>query len=254
MLPLAVLVYDFRAKTARLTALLHLCAVLLLSLLLWGGLCVFLRQGALNPETVASVLDPLRVSLLENLEKYLGMAFALLAEQTGAELDLSELPAVCEAILTVLINRLPGLLVFSALVLAHLLHSTLTISLYKMGREDLLYPALRHFRLSGVSALLLTFTLFVSLFTSEETLFAALCANLMLMLMPGYVLVGYQWHITHFRMMRPMQKLLNLLFWGFLLFNLPQSVLYVLAFSGITYTLHRILSARLAEHRDGDPQ
>ena len=171
-------------------------------------------------------------------------AFAQMAElYQAAEISLPFTDADIEAFASLLINILPGLLIALASITCYLIWRTILCLLVVWQSLPRLPRRIAVLDISTTCAILFVVVAILSMIASSgssPTLFGAICQNLMLILEPALVLVGFQTLIGGRDRQRSCLSFLLLFGVAFVFFSNPLSGVELLAFVGA----FRVVAAR----------
>lgn len=221
--------------------------LLVVGILLW----LFLKENCdvINGANIKALLDDLRgqaVEAFQEIREELIRTFAETATASQAEAYAEEINTIMsDTVLTNLIaavfNLLPAVVVVSCSILAYLAQETLCALYFSVGAKVVLTPNATAFSMSVPSAVIYLVTFVISLFSQTVSLFFVITENLMLILLPGFLLIGFHNEGTRFRQMRGGAKALSvILLVAMFLFSPVLAVEFVASWGAIAMILASI--------------
>lgn len=192
-LPAAMLtVYAIKKKKPKVSAICHICIGFCISLIVMLAIAIFNFAGSISPESIAAFFESAKLEVTEAIKE----VFALIGDSAAEMLDVSsiglDLDLLAENIVTVSFNLLPAIAVVIFNVLAYLMHSLSLTLIYNDDEKKKEALPMLVFDMSIHSAFLFLLALILSFaLASEKTaMYGAVAENLMVILLPGYVITA----------------------------------------------------------------
>lgn len=201
--------------------------------------------GSIDRDVIVSHFETQRVWLVDIMERELKTAIEALGAQgsDAAAMQSYFTRDLLTLMVSTIYNVLPGLVIMVCAILAYVTHSFLCGSYFRLGMKKMLTPAALTFTMSPVSAVIYVVAFFITVFVSATDLFGAVVQNVLLMLMPGFLLMGFTALRMQYQTAR--RKLGFFLLILAILFLSSTMILHLLAFYGAMSVLIATLGAHL---------
>ena len=240
----------------RTTAICFTVAGFLMSALTITAVMIYRTQGGLDLEAIRNAVDSgreyivreliaARDSLLEvtaqvEMDEQMREAYDLWAQSLSDD--------VLRATVGILFNVVPAFVTVLCSILAFLSQMVLNATYHRTGLNTVLTPDATTFTMSGVSAVIYILAFLLTLFVSDTTMAGAVIQNIVLILTPGFCVMGiYDLRQTLSRM-RGQARLWFVIFVGAMLCLCSgASALYVLGMWGAYGVGARLLREKLMQ-------
>jgi hypothetical protein len=244
----------------RTTAICFAEGGLLLSLVILIGAWLYTACKSLDQAAIAAYIESLRQELtqllmsvrdvlLENL-KVAGESNPAAYERLAASMSDATLLGIVQQ----LFNLIPAFAVVVCSIIAYEAQMLLNFIYRFTGMKQVVTPVSFVFTMSIPAAVLYMVSFFVSVFATGSSLAVALMDNLCLMLLPGFLLVGFGSMLTAFAAMKRNGGGFLLILAFALLCCCSSSALYLLALWGANMVLTAPLRRKMMQMTDNDNQ
>ncbi len=244
----------------RTTAICFAEGGLLLSLAILIGIWLYTACGSLDRTAIAEYINSLRQELLQALMSVRDVLLENL--RTAGEgnpeayerLTASMSDASLKGIVQQLFNLLPAFAVILCSIIAYEAQMLLNFTYRFTGMKQVVTPVSFVFTMSIPAAVLYVVSLLVSVFSTSPSLAVALMENLCLMLLPGFLLLGFGAVLTSLAAMKRNGGGMLLIVVFALLCCCSSSALYLLALWGANMVLTAPLRRRMMQFTEDNNQ
>lgn len=240
-----LLTYAIKASQRRTAAICCALGGFLITVLALLVVYFLATYGTVDRDVIVSHFETQRVWLVDIMERELKTAIEALGAQgsDAAAIQGYFTRDLLTLMVSTIYNVLPGLVIMACAILAYVTHSFLCGSYFRLGMKTMLTPAALTFTMSPVSAVIYVVAFFITVFVPVTNLFGAVVQNVLLMLMPGFLLMGFTALRMQYRTAR--RKLGFFLLILAILFLSSTMILHLLAFYGAMSVLIATLGSHL---------